>query len=224
MMPPKIPDYVKEKAIKLRVEKKLTDSEIAEMLSVSIGKVSEWLKDYPARPREKVRTPAQLDADQLARDRAAAKRQEAYDEGWEQAPELFKDIVFHHFICMYLAEGYKKSRNDVAIANSDPDIMTMAHYFMKLYANPENTMEYRIQIHIDQDEDEIKQFWGDLMDICPDEVKTMRKSNSGKLSGRNWCSQYGVLTIRIGDTTFRSKLEAWIDYLKKQWLDRFGKV
>ena len=221
MMPPKIPDYVKEKAIKLRVEKKLTDSEIAERLQVPELTISGWLEDYPLYPDS---TPARKAAYQANRDRAAAKRQEAYDEGWEQAPELFKDIVFHHFICMYLAEGYKKSRNDVAIANSDPDIMTMAHYFMKLYANPENTMEYRIQIHIDQDEDEIKQFWGDLMDICPDEVKTMRKSNSGKLSGRNWRSQYGVLTIRIGDTTFRSKLEAWIDYLKKQWLDRFGKV
>ena len=105
-MPPQIADHIKEKAIQLRVEKNLKVREIAEMLSVSVGKVSEWLRDYPARPREKVRTPAQLDADERNRERAAAKRQEAYDEGWAEAPELFKDPEFRDFINLYLAEGF----------------------------------------------------------------------------------------------------------------------
>jgi hypothetical protein len=222
-MPKKIPPHIKEKAIRLRLEKNLTVPEIVEMLKVSQGTVHSWMLDYPLQARNKERSPAQKESDQLNRDRAAKKRQDAYDEGWQQAPELFKDPEFRDFINIYLAEGYKKSRNQVSIANSDADIIIMAHHYMKLFANPDNIMEYSVQTHIDQDEDDIKRYWGKLLGLEPQTIKTLRKSNSGELSGRNWRSEYGVLTIRIGDTYFRSKMQAWIDYLKKQWLDRFKK-
>lgn len=223
-MPKKIPPHIKEKAIQLRLEKNLTVPEIAKMLSVSVGTVDSWMKDYPLEERTQKQTEAQKRGTKAMQEKFAALRDTAYSEAWQEAPKLFKDPEFRDFINMYLAEGYKKSRNQVTIANSDPDVMVMANYYMNLYANPENTMEYRIQIHIDQDENELKKFWGKLLSVPPEKILTMRKSNSGQLSGRNWRSKYGVLTIRIGDTAFRSKLQAWMDFLKKKWLDRFSKL
>lgn len=191
-MPKKISPHIKEKAIRLRVEKNLTIPEIVKMLKVSQGTVHGWMLDYPLQPRNKERSPAQLDADQLKRDLAAQKRQEAYDEGWQQAPELFKDPEFRDFICMYLGEGSKKDRGKAQIANSDATVILLAHeWFLKL-KNSENSMFYGVQIHIDNDDEEIKDYWVNILTIDTDKILITRKSNSGNLSGRNWRSEYGV--------------------------------
>jgi hypothetical protein len=76
---------------------------------------------------------------------------------------------------------------------------------------------YHIQIHEDQDISKLRAHWGGALNIDGDQIKISRKSNSGKLSGRNWRSEFGVLSMRVHDTYFRSKLQAWMDYLQEQW-------
>lgn len=220
-MPKKIPPHIKEKAIRLRVEKNLTVPEIVKMLKVSQGTVHSWMLDYPLQPRNKERSPAQKDADQLKRDLAAQKRQDAYDEGWQQAPELFKDPEFRDFICMYLGEGSKKQRNLVSIANSDAAVVLLGNEWILKLRNPKNSMYYTVQIHIDNDEEEIKAYWANILTIDTDKIYIARKSNSGNLSGRNWRSEFGVFTVQVNDTYLMSRLEAWMNYLRKQWLDRY---
>jgi hypothetical protein len=47
----------------------------------------------------------------------------------------------------------------------------------------------------------------------------MRKSNSNQLAGRTWRSEHGVLTVTTHDTYFRARLQAWVDLLRRRWLD-----
>jgi hypothetical protein len=61
------------------------------------------------------------------------------------------------------------------------------------------------------------------MGMTPEMVVIIRKSNSGQLNGRKFRSEWGVFTIRANDTYFMAKIYAWLDYLKKQWLDRVTK-
>lgn len=78
-------------------------------------------------------------------------------------------------------------------------------------------LQYQLQYHADHDVEELKRYWAALLDIRPENIKPIRKSNSGQLGTRNFRSQYGLLSVRVGDTIFRSKLQAWMDYVESRW-------
>jgi transcriptional regulator with XRE-family HTH domain len=213
----KYPQYIIDKAIEFRIKDKLTVPEIAERMGIAKATVNKWMKDYPLEERTKKQTEAQKQAAEENRERAAEKRQDAYNEMWELAPELLKDYNLYAFVCMYIGEGTKKRRNEVAICNSDADVMRLSHKWIVALKHPERVMDYSLQIHADQNEDEIKAYWAEQLGINPELIKTIRKSNSNQLKGRKFNSLYGVLTVRANDTYFRARLQALIDYTKASW-------
>jgi hypothetical protein len=52
--------------------------------------------------------------------------EEAYQDGLERYDELVANPTLRDFICLYIAEGYKRHRNTVCICNSDPAVMRVA--------------------------------------------------------------------------------------------------
>jgi transcriptional regulator with XRE-family HTH domain len=209
------PAYIREKARQMRVEKDLTIDEIAERLAISRQTIFHWVKDVPLRrPR---RHP---DYEQRAREnslRYKRLRDAAYETGWQEYDELISEPGFRDFVCMYIGEGSKRSRNNVAICNSDPDVMILAAFWMRRFAT--NPIGYAVQYHADQDVDALKRFWAKLLSVEADAIRLQRKSNSNQLSGRTWRSRWGVLEIRSSDTYLRARLQAWIDRIKEEWLD-----
>ena len=147
----------------------------------------------------------------------AVLRAAAYIEGQSEFQALAQIPTFTDFVCLYIAEGSKRCRNRVAICNSDPQVMALAHRWVMRFAT--NRITYYLQYHADQDVSALRRFWGELMAVAPTEVRVQRKSNSGQLNGRHWRSRYGVLTIAVGDTRFRMRLEAWMDLIRTRWLD-----
>jgi hypothetical protein len=118
---------------------------------------------------------------------------------------------------MYIGEGYKRSRNTVSLCNSDPRVVRLADCWIRRFAI--NRVTYSFQYHADQDPTHLVAFWSFGLDVDPRLISPLRKSNSGKLSGRTWRCKYGVLTVRAHDTTLRARLQAWMDLRQNQWLD-----
>ena len=200
----------------MRTEKKLTIDQIAERLALSRTTVYYWVKDLPIPP-----TPAR----KLAQRRAAAAtsrkhrllREAAYAEGLAQFDRLSEQPTFRDFVSLYIAEGSKRSRNTVAICNSDAAVLRIALEWMERLTSA--TFSYRVQYHADQRVEELRRYWAEQLDIEPDVISLQRKSNSSQLRKRTWRSPYGVLTIGVCDTLFRARLQAWMDCLRQQWLD-----
>jgi hypothetical protein len=46
-------------------------------------------------------------------------------------------------------------------------------------------LNYSIQFHADQNLDELREFWGELLGIDGAIIRFQRKSNSGQLTGRS---------------------------------------
>jgi hypothetical protein len=216
-MPKKYPQYIIDKAIQLRVEKKYTVPEIADILSIPKSTVHNWLLEYKLEDRTEKQTEAQKRGTAAMKKKFADMRDEAYQEAWEQAPKLLKDYSLFAFVCMYIGEGSRKNRNEVALANSNVKVMQLAYKWIVNLKHPERSLEFYAQIHVDHDEEEIKTYWGEQIGIDPQLVKIIRKSNSGKLSGRKFRSPYGVFTIRASDTYFRSRMQAFMDYVQEIW-------
>jgi transcriptional regulator with XRE-family HTH domain len=199
----------------MRLEKDLTIDEIAEHLGISRQTIAYWVTDLPLR-----KPPRRIDYEARAVEnslRYKKLRDEAYEAGFAEYDELIRERTFRDFVCMYIGEGYKRNRNTVAICNSDPDVMILAAYWMRRFAK--NPIDYSIQYHADQDIEELRRFWGQMLKIDPADIRVQRKSNSNRLSGRTWRSRWGVLTIRSSDTYFRARLQAWIDRINEEWLD-----
>jgi hypothetical protein len=212
--------YLREKARSLRRERRLTIDELAAQLALSRSTIYYWVRDLPipgSGPGGDFPESARRKGTRAMQRKYKRLREEAYREGWASFDELICDASFRDFVCLYIAEGYKRSRNTVQICNSDPAVMELAtRWVRRLTSKPPI---FAIIYHADQDLLELRRFWGERLGVDPESVRLQRKSNSNQLQGRRFRSRYGVLTVSVYDTRFRSQLQAWIDRLRGQWLD-----
>jgi hypothetical protein len=214
------PTYIREKARQLRLDRHLTIDELAERLAVSRTTAYYWVRDlpipgsargggWPESARRKGNRAMQRKYRQL--------REAAYEEGLTFYLHLIQDASFRDFVCLFIAEGHKRNRNEVSIGNSDPAVVHAAVRWMKVLSA--NRLSYSVQYHADQDLDEIRRFWAKELGVGSEEISLQRKSNSNQLASRTWRSEHGVLTVRTSDTYFRAELQAWVDCLRDTWLD-----
>lgn len=211
------PEYIRQKAVTLRTEQKLTIDEIAERLALPKTTVYDWVRGIaiPRKPGGGFATPAQKLGTRAMQAKYKAIREAAYEEATLEYPDLIIQPGFRDFICMYIGEGYKRRRNEVALCNSDPKVVKLAQAWMLRFAS--NPVKYSIQFHADQSLDELRAFWSRLLDIEPGVIRLQRKSNSGRLAGRTWRSVHGVMNVHVADTRFRSRLQAWMDLVRAEW-------
>jgi AcrR family transcriptional regulator len=210
------PAYVRKKARTLRVEKHLSIDEIAARLALPRTTVYYWLRDMPlGRPRRW--NAGQRRGTRNMQRKYAVRRAAAYLQGRIEFADLIEDTTFRDFLCLYMAEGSKRSRNTVAGCNSDPRIVVLCARWIRRFTH--KAMRYSIQYHADQDLEELRRFWAAKLGVEPGDIRFQRKSNSGRLTGRMWRSKYGVLTVSAGDTLLRGRLEGWMHALQDQWLD-----
>lgn len=206
---------LRAKAVEWRTTQNLTIDEIAARLALSRTTVYYWVRDIPI-PESTARTAARLSAARANVRRAKALREAAYARGTEEYADLARDPTFRDFVCMYIGEGFKRSRNRVALCNSDPVVIVLATRWIRRFA--ERPVRFSVQYHADQDLVEIQRFWATLLDVKPDEITLQRKSNSSGLAHRKWRSRHGVLTVTANDTMFRARLQAWMDLIRQTWV------
>ncbi len=156
------PSYLRERAQELRTEKHLSLIEIAERLALPKTTVYYWIRDLPlGRPRRTTR--GQRIGNRGMRKKYRLLREAAYNQGLDEYDELIKLPTFRDFVVLYIAEGYKRSRNTVSICNSDPAIVAMAAGWLR-------TLTYKplgcsVQFHADQNLNELRQYWAAVLGI-----------------------------------------------------------
>ena len=210
------PAYIRDKALEMR-HAGMTLDEITERLALPRTTVFYWIKDIPIPPRPRLATPGRRKGNEKMVASFKAKRDAAYAQGRAEFDDLAREPTFIDFVCMYIGEGYKRCRNTVAIGNSDPDVVSLATFWLRRLSN--RPIRFSLQYHADQDLTELQDFWAHRVGVHPDAISLQRKSNSNQLARRTWRSRYGVLTVRTSDTYLRARLQAWIDCVKERWLD-----
>jgi AcrR family transcriptional regulator len=212
-------DHLRAKAIELRTKQKLSLDEIVDRLQLPRTTIYYWIKDLPIPSTEK-QTEHRRKVAQANTERYRQLREAAYQDGRKQALTLFQDPAFRDFIVLYMAEGYRRNRNEVSLANSNPNIVKLAKHWITHFTA--NKVTYSLQCHVDNDVAELQRFWGETLNVKADTIIVIRKSNSGSMSGRQWRSVHGVLTVKVGDTYLRSRIQAWMDYIQETWRDLYN--
>jgi len=211
------PPHIRAKAISLRREG-LTIDEIAERLApISRTTIFYWVGDIEI-PRTTKQTEGQRRATRRMQKQREQEREDAYRAGRCGFHAMARlDPSFRDFVSLYIGEGHKRSRNNAAIANSDPAVVELAFHWLTRLSR--NQVRCWVQHHADQDLEMLRGFWSNRLGVDPSEIKLQRKSNSGQMSGRAWRSRFGVLTVRASDTLLRARIEGWMDEMKASWLD-----
>jgi transcriptional regulator with XRE-family HTH domain len=213
-------DHIRAKARELRIEKRLTLDEIAERLAMPRTTVWYWIRDLPAIERGGRQNRGQKLGTEAMQRKFRLLREEAYETGRAEFAALCEEPTFRDFVCLYIAEGYKRNRNRVSIGNSDAAVIRLADYWIRRFATRKVT--YAIQYHADQDVDELIAFWATELDVAPATIRVQRKSNSSQLDRRTWRSRHGVISVIASDTLLRARVQGWIDCLREQWLHSPG--
>lgn len=209
------PKHLRAHAISLR-EKGHSLPEITDMLSLPKGTVYSWIRHVPFTQSLEPMRMAQRRASLANSRRAAERRQASYDEATTEASRELSEPALRDFVLIYMCEGYRKSRNTVSVSNSCPKIMRLCTKMMRqLSTKPLKAM---VSLHVDQNTAAETSFWAEELDIPISDVTAIFKSNSGKLAGRKWRSPHGVCMVRTHDTAFRSRLQAYMDFLKDSWV------
>lgn len=205
--------HLKEKAQELRKDGyKLP--KICEMLNINKSTIYEWLKEMPDYVSERNHSNKSLAA-ALAANKIKYKnlRNSAYEEG--KILYMNDEKNLRDFALLYLTEGHRKTKHTPSICNSNPNIVLFAKNILEKYSS--RKLDYGLQYHIDQDENELKNFWSRYLSINSDVIKLTRKSNSGNLKGRKWASVHGILMVRTNDSYLREKIQAWMDIVEHDW-------
>src|SRR5258708_3750112 len=117
------PSYLREKARTLRAQRRLTIDELAERLALPPTTIYYWVQDMPipgSGPGGGFSTAGQRKGTRAMKRKYRLLREAAYQEGLEEYGVLACDPTFRDFVCLYIGEGSKRSRNRVSLANSDP--------------------------------------------------------------------------------------------------------
>jgi excisionase family DNA binding protein len=210
--------YLREKARSLRLERQLTIDELAERLALSRSTIYYWVSDLPipgSGPGGVWPEAARRKGNVAMQRKYRLLREAAYEEGMRGYEALAVDPTFRDFVCLYIAEGYKRDRNIASPCNSDPASVKLANQWMSRLS--EKSPAFWLQYHADQDLNELREFWAGELVVEPASIRTQRKPNSNQLAGRTWRSRHGVLAVRICDTAFRASLQAWMDRLRAEW-------
>jgi hypothetical protein len=209
------PAYLRDKARELRIHRRLTIDEIAERLALPRTTIFYWVRDLPIARNPVVASRAQAMGTQAMQAKYRLAREAAYAEGRATFASMATDPSFRDFVCLYLAEGSKRHRNEVQVCNSDPAVVKLCDdWLRRITPKPRH---HSIQYHADQDLDELRLFWAGQLDIEPETIRLQRKSNSNHLAGRSWRSVHGVLAVAVYDTLLRARLGGWMDCLREAW-------
>jgi transcriptional regulator with XRE-family HTH domain len=214
------PAYLRERARELRTKNRLSLNEIAERLALPKTTVYYWIKDLPLG-RARRWSKGQRKANAAMKKKHRLLREAAYAQGFAEYDQLVLLPTFRDFVVLYIAEGYKRCRNVVSLANSDPRVVAMAASWLRTLSTKK--LNYRVQYHADQNLAEVCGYWEAVLGIDGARIRLQRKSNSGQLKGRVWRCKNGVMTVGVGDTMLRARLQAWIDRVRMEWgLDSAG--
>lgn len=208
------PAYLRQRARQLRVEKHLTLDELVERLALPRTTVYYWIRDLPlGKPRRA--SAGQRKGNLAMQAKYRALRENAYQQGVIEYDDLIEVPTFRDFVVLYIAEGYKRDRNRVALGNSDSRIVAIAAAWISAFSI--KRLSYSLQYHADQDLAKLREHWGRELGIDGSQIALLRKSNSGQLRGRIWRSEHGVVTVCACDTLLRARLQGWIDSIQQEW-------
>jgi transcriptional regulator with XRE-family HTH domain len=218
---PNAKDEVRAKARELR-EQGLDYEEIADVLGVSKGSVSLWVRDMPTPPHLTYEESRKRSAEGVRRYWAAERpvREAARKAAIAAAARDIGDLSGRELLIAgaiaYWCEGAKgkpRQRSDrVVFINSDPGLIRFFLRFLEAAGVERNKLTYRVYIHESADIPAAERFWAEVADANPTQLKrSVVKRHNPKTVRKNVGADYhGCLVVDVPHSAeLYQKIEGW---------------
>jgi len=206
---------LREKAIFLRKEKRMSYGAIKDKLGVPKSTLSYWLKDYPLSKREietlrrRGWSKGEVSREKYRETMRMKKRvleQEVYKEEKKEMKEISQESLYIAGLMLYLGEGAKHRDSSLVLANSDPRLIKFFMKWLTTFLNI-SVSDMRIQLHLyeNMNIEEEKRFWSKYLEMPQKNFYkvSVRKLAKGSFSYKHshshgTCSLYafGVANVR----------------------------
>ncbi len=138
---------------------------------------------------------------------------------YEQALRSYDDLAaqptFRDFVCIYIADGYKRDRRRVALASADPDVVRLAHRWIRWLTDKSPSLTV---LHTrEHGREELRRFWSEVVGERVESIRT-RGAFAGELEhARGVRPLRGVLTVSVDDGVLRARMQAWMRRTREGW-------
>lgn len=183
---------MRKEAIRLRVEERLSNKEIANRLKMSCWTVADWVRPYPLTQEERRKKMSF----------GGRKPNPEFDEREVLTAE--EDRLKWFGLGLYCGEGGKTS-NAVDFTNSDPKVLSLFLTFLRrIFRVKESRLRVRLQLKNFHDIRKMTRFWSRVVGIPTRQFgkPTITKSNPKK----DWKKYTGTCKIRYCDQTLLKRL------------------
>tara|TARA_Y100000310_G_scaffold81278_1_gene77882 strand:- start:1985 stop:2662 length:678 start_codon:yes stop_codon:yes gene_type:complete len=221
---------LREKAVALRLEKKLSYSEIRKRLGVPKSTLSYWLRDYPlSESRISELRKRGWKNGEAGRERYRNTMMEKYENEKcriyniqkKNLRNLKKEAQYVAGLMLYLGEGAKKDRYTISLANTDPDLLRYFIRWLGEYLGI-SKKDLRVQLHLYKNMDVKKEqkFWENVLDLEKSQFYKLqiRELRKGSFSYRE-SFRHGTCQINFFNKEKKMNLmmaiEAFIDLYVK---------
>ena len=182
--------------------------EIREVVGVSKGTLSLWLRDVPLTEEQQQelarRTPAAATRRaQAIRAGAVLRRAQIVADARGQITRLGESELFVAGVVAYWAEGAKnkpwRTGERVAFLNSDPAMITLFLRWLALVGVDEDRLQFRIQIHESADVPGALRFWAQVVEAAPEmfDRTTLKRHNPVTVRKNVGDDYHGCLCVTV---------------------------
>jgi len=208
---------LKEEAIRLRTEERLSYSEIKERLDVAKSTLSYWLRDYPLS-EEEIRKrqkdgwkKAQASRERYRntmREKKEKKKKQTYNTKRKEMRNLPDSAFYVSGLILYHAEGGKTKEHRIKITNTDHRVLSFFTVWLERFLDidPE---KLSAELHLYEDmniQKEVK-FWKEKLGLNDDQFYEHQirevKENSFTYPQSN---RHGTCSIYYGSTEKKREL------------------
>ncbi len=213
----------KQQAVGLR-NQGLSYREIQELLSVSGGSLSRWLRDIEMTQEQQERIHQKnahirqkfIDYNQQKRHDVLALKEECLRNAAREIGSIAKRELLLIGTALYWAEGCKGTFTSVVeFVNADPAMVQLIMQWFRICCQvPESKFRAKVQLHDVGRLEETQRFWSRLTGISVEQftqpIKKLSSSSQGK---RGNILPYGTIHIRIADVHLLTRIRGWVQGL-----------
>ena len=218
---------LKEKAIRLRLEKQLGYGAIKKQVPVAKSTLSAWLRKFPLS-RERIeelkregRSRAEIKIERYRatmREKRERKDKEEYEKYLKYfSKNISQKVFFTSGLMLYLAEGAKTNYYTISVANTDLRIIKFfVRWLHKFFGVDKDQLKVFLHLYENIDIEKEKQFWKNELDFNDNQfykpyiTKNKKASFLYKESFR-----HGTCTVLFSNTIIKRKImmaiKAYVD-------------
>ncbi|MFH1583360.1 MAG: hypothetical protein ABIB72_03520 [Candidatus Falkowbacteria bacterium] len=202
----------REKALALR-KQEYSYSQIKNILKISKGTLSYWLRDYPLS-KERIRELRDCNEQRIERyrDTMRQKRETRLNNYYQEQKEfifpLSKRELYLAGIFLYWGEGAKTRHSSLCVSNTDPSIIKFFMFWVEKTLHVEKSrMRVALQLYSDMNIKKEMAYWSNILEIPLSQFNKpyIKKTSSLRINHKGSFG-HGTCNIKIGDARLSEKI------------------